>query len=728
MATKEQQIINARYINQRLTLDTFEENAVLEIQNFYTQARKGVLADINRAVARDYDISTQSRLFDLLDEIDSMIKGTQGALTDAVADAAGHAGAFTYKDTNQILSWDGRNKDFNYVALSAAQITSLVKNEPLAGKHLGEWLWSALDADNGALRADINAARVRGLGYDRILTSLGDRYDDLFDATRARRDLETVTKSYIQAANAKAHSDIYDKNRDVMGGVEWSAIMENGNKHTGRGTCPRCQALDGMKYKDEKEGPPMPLHARCRCMYLPLTLTWKELFGDDFDVEEMAEVERKWYERDEKTRKILDTGRTNQTYGEWWKTKPEGWQNNAIGPYRAGLVRDNAMAFTDIVDAKTGRLIPLNELVSKGIITKDELDLVRGGKKGGGGGGAAPAAKPKPAPKPKKLPAGPLGDFNPYDIKPYDMKGYRVATDLKDAEKVAADMGLVASYRGYDLEMAEGVNQSWARMNQAFTNLQGQEMFIGTKDFVVKNFGKAAVADKVAAAKVDDLVQLIEVDANEWLKAAGAYTDSYYGKKYFKKWEKRNPGAAAARKLLDKTPTPADIPEKTLRAWYSDKLVGRIGSFRGSTKAWGYTYDMADSRHLNGNGGMMVLNKVAKQSSFENDYRFSGKVKWHPPKTVEQWRTACVTHELGHNVDFRLTASPQGTEWQKWLTDEIYRSHKFNIKEDISEYALKNRSELVAEAIADVMDDEGGSPLSQLIVGKILELIAKGKT
>jgi len=380
MATKEQQIITARYIKQRLNLDTFEEKAVVEIQSFYNTARAGVLKDINRAIARDYDISTQSRLFDLLDEIDSMIAATNASITDAVADAAGQAGAYSYKDTNQALSWDGRNKGFNYVALSSGQISSLVKTEPLAGKKLGEWLWTALDNDGGALRNDINAARVRGLSYRRIMTSLGARYDDLFDATSARRDLETVTKSYIQATNAKAHSDIYDQNRDVMNGVEWSAIMENGNSATGRGTCPRCQGLDGNTYDTEKDGPNMPLHPRCRCMYLPLTKTWKEIFGPNFNVDEMADIEKKWYERDPNSRQILETGRTGKNYGDWWDTKPTGWQDNAIGPYRAGLVRGNALKFQSIVDEKTGRLIPLDELVARGRITQDDLNIVRKAK------------------------------------------------------------------------------------------------------------------------------------------------------------------------------------------------------------------------------------------------------------------------------------------------------------------------------------------------------------
>jgi len=354
---KETKIQYAQFIEQRQKIDGFEDKAIKDLLRYYTTAKKATNKSIQAAIKKNSNYPSRERLQRVYKEADSMVKVLTDKLTKPIAQATGEAGAFSYKDTNRILSWDGRVKGFDNVTRSAAQIGSMVQDEKLGGKYLDDWLWSAMREENGALKAEIASAQIRGVGYKELMGELGGRYDNMLSAKGNKQNIETVTKSYIQSANAKAHEDIYEANKDIIDRVEWSAIMENGNTTTGRGTCPRCAALDGEQYKSTKSAPSCPLHPRCRCMLLPITKTWREL---GIDVDEMDEIHEKWYIRSP-GRKILSKGTIDGNYADWWMTRSKSFQDNAIGPTRADLVRSKQIGFNDIVD-KNGKLILLKDL------------------------------------------------------------------------------------------------------------------------------------------------------------------------------------------------------------------------------------------------------------------------------------------------------------------------------------------------------------------------------
>ncbi len=361
---QEQLITTYRYVLQRYALDRYEDAALEELQRVYRNARKKVNRDIAKAIK---GTRSSKRLGKLLNEIDSMLLTLTAKLTPVVAEVISEAGAYSYTNTSAILSWDGKVDGFNNVALSANQVAALVTAEKLGGYDLDGWLWSALNAENGALKAEINAAKVRGVGYKKLMSELGSRYERFFKDNKSRQsaedNLETVVKSYVQSVNAKAHKDLYEANKEVIEEVEWSAIMENGNAATGRGTCSRCMALDGQTYTSVDMGPTCPLHPRCRCMYVPVVKTWKEL---GFTAAETAPLKKKWNIRDldskskevKPSRRVQQYGLTDGNYADWWKTRSKKFQDNALGPARAELVRSGAVDFKDIVD-KHGDLVQL---------------------------------------------------------------------------------------------------------------------------------------------------------------------------------------------------------------------------------------------------------------------------------------------------------------------------------------------------------------------------------
>lgn len=103
-------------------------------------------------------------------------------------------------------------------------------------------------------------------------------------------------------------------------------------------------------------------------MALPVTKTWREL---GIDADEMEDVARPYTMRPDKnidaggSRTIIENGFHDGDYGSWFKNQSSVFQDNAVGPKRAAMLRAGKVGFHDLVD-ETGRLRTLDELGWKG--------------------------------------------------------------------------------------------------------------------------------------------------------------------------------------------------------------------------------------------------------------------------------------------------------------------------------------------------------------------------
>ena len=108
--------------------------------------------------------------------------------------------------------------------------------------------------------------------------------------------------------------------------------------------------------------------SNCRCVALPVTKTWREL---GIDADEMEDVARPYTMRPDKnidaggSRTIIENGFHDGDYGSWFKNQSGVFQDNAVGPKRAAMLRAGKVGFHDLVD-ETGRLRTLDELGWKG--------------------------------------------------------------------------------------------------------------------------------------------------------------------------------------------------------------------------------------------------------------------------------------------------------------------------------------------------------------------------
>lgn len=368
--SRQEEIVLARMIEMQNKLDKYDDAVLIKLKKEYKKASERLLEDVKAAKNKTKRIWTNTRLTALLEEAQITHQAVVGLLTGQTAEAMVEVGAYSYKTMNNIVGWDGKVLGYNNISLSPQQLQGLVTEQKLAGKNLKDWMGDALSADIDSIKTEVAQGLIRGEGYDKMVSRLRQELG-IERGSRQERDLETVVKTYTQAINGKAQQDVYNAN-DIVSRLEWSAIMENGNIKTGRGTCPRCIALDGLIWaKDDLDRPPMPLHPRCRCMFLPVTKTWKEL---GLDIDEMEKEYQPWTVRDD-AGNIVEHG-FEKNYSDWFKTRGKEFQDRAIGPKRAELYREGKIQLKDLVDKK-GNLILLAELTGEAIKTATESSLLR---------------------------------------------------------------------------------------------------------------------------------------------------------------------------------------------------------------------------------------------------------------------------------------------------------------------------------------------------------------
>lgn len=344
-----------RNVQWRYKLDEYEKEVLRGIVSTLRKARGEVKKGLGRWVVSQFQ---DERGEALLAEFDKLTAATRAQLSEDISDAASWAGEYSVNEHVSILSFAGKVASFNNVALSAAQFRQFFAETPLGGKLLTEWVDSAFDSTvKAGMLEELRSGVLQGEGYPKLVKRL------LSDFDLTKREAITLSRTYVQSANVAAQQAVYAANADIVQGWKWCATLENGYSSTGRGTCPVCAALDGKEFK-LNDGPPIPRHPRCRCVALPVTLSYHDL---GLDLNEMEGVARPYTIRPDQNidaggkRTIQEVGFHQGNYASWWETQGREVQDRSIGPGRAELVRSGAVQFGQIVD-DAGELRTIKEL------------------------------------------------------------------------------------------------------------------------------------------------------------------------------------------------------------------------------------------------------------------------------------------------------------------------------------------------------------------------------
>ena len=365
-------ILLARNVQWRYQLDQYEEEALRFILSSVRGAERTVLANI-QAHGIGLTEWSEQRSIALLDELSDLTLGIRMALTRDIADITAHAGAASYLTHNGIVSFDGMVAPFVSVALSAAQVRSLVLDTPVGGHLLSEWVERTFDrAMISGIKEEILAGRLLGESYPELVARITAGFG------MVERDAISLVRTYVQSANVGAMEAVYQANREVVKGVQWVATMEVGGSR-GRGTCLRCAALDGQKFAWNEERPPCPAHIRCRCVLIAVMMSWREL---GLDIDDMEARYRPWTRRTDVNidsgrhgRTILEHGFHQGNFASWFDGLSQADQRSIVGPGRLGLLRSGSISFEDLVDRSTGRLRLLDRDASGRIVGLRGLEV-----------------------------------------------------------------------------------------------------------------------------------------------------------------------------------------------------------------------------------------------------------------------------------------------------------------------------------------------------------------
>ena len=356
----------ARQVELRYELDKYEQSVLEAMRPSLIKAREDVLKKID-AIEKTSKLAlfepADQRMARMLLEFEAMVSAVSGTLEGTVRPATENAYLKSAENHFNTLSVFGTIEIINNVSLSKEQLASFWTKTP-GDLPFAEWISRTYGTPViAATREKIGAGYFTGKGYEEMRTELINAF------VMAEDNADTLIRTWIQTANVEAQRAVYEANKDVVNQVEWSAVLENGYLSTGRGTCLRCAALDSQKWPiDSDKIPPIPLHARCKCVLLPITKSWREL---GVNMDEIAGKVKPYTIRpdvsrfgDAGVRTILKAGQSNMSYADWIVTQSADIQRQMMGPNRYELIKSGKVKFRDLIK-KNGKLKTLEELKNK---------------------------------------------------------------------------------------------------------------------------------------------------------------------------------------------------------------------------------------------------------------------------------------------------------------------------------------------------------------------------
>lgn len=200
---------------------------------------------------------------------------------------------------------------------------------------------------------------------------------------------KTVGLTCANGISNDARLATFAQNDDVVKGVE---IL---NSLDGR-TCPTCAQIGGLRFAfDAKDIPVLPVHPRCRCCYIPVTVLsdMSEVTRPAANADFMAEAKRayeakypdkKWDDLAESSKKRYyhqaihayeeRTGKPafrqvpgSMTFAEYFESQSEQFKRDWLKPTRYKLYQKGLLSLNDMMDPATDRLFTLAELKKRDI-------------------------------------------------------------------------------------------------------------------------------------------------------------------------------------------------------------------------------------------------------------------------------------------------------------------------------------------------------------------------
>jgi SPP1 gp7 family putative phage head morphogenesis protein len=150
-----------------------------------------------------------------------------------------------------------------------------------------------------------------------------------------RRSLERNTRTMVSSLAETARDAAYKENESLFDGYRYVGTLDTR-------TCASCFSVEGTIFQRLEDGPKLPQHYSCRCLYVPYIKGFEDIPGERAAMD--GPVPEKW------------------TYKDWFEQLDPAVQEDILGPGRYKLYQDG-MAITSFV--QDGRILTLEQLRKK---------------------------------------------------------------------------------------------------------------------------------------------------------------------------------------------------------------------------------------------------------------------------------------------------------------------------------------------------------------------------
>lgn len=723
MSKKIERDVRDFLFRQNHYLQRVENNTLKELMVPYAQAKKDIYESVMKLESSgagytlDWRIAQAQAKMTEIDEVLNQISANNAGYFNSVRSEVAN---ITSESMESFLSGKFGQVGIGISPLPYRQIDFILSN-PLRGESIGsKFLWANADAVR-AMRGELVQSIIQGediakatkrivgpLTTTKIFEGVG--YSKIYDRANiiARTEIQHVSNSVARG--------IFFENQDVLKGVMFSAALDNR-------TCYQCAALDGMQYdyKDganDHDGPQIPLHPRCRCVYVPITKSWSELEG-------------RAPEKDSKNMFVEDSAMPLKiTYESWLRKQNETdpkMVKDFLGPARYKLWDSGKITMNQMANQK--KIFTLAELEEK---LKGTSGL---------------AARIVPADVRAKMSARQLQSLDNY--VPVDKKVRDVAEATE--REVAKNLGAEHIIGNLPFDIVK--DREWIEMKTLISGRGQIRMRPESKkkklDFIKKYNGRAhtILADKRRDSEtfgkyfyrkgLGDFQPKTMTEVKSW-KHLNELLQKGRPKEILKEAivkvpKSKNLEQAVAYAKNNFKIKNVDFDEIDAKAGdlLNQYLGGTINSLKITPKTISFADDVFVGKYrgvaaLAQENGTIYFNRTFFKtvSEIENTIAFNAK--------AGQFLTSSpghiIRHELAHLKYFHKggTEATAAMKLTKTQINEISKAiGKGNLPKYMSKYGMKNQGEFYAEAVAAQMNGQRLHPVINKIVKDIEKSLKK---
>lgn len=326
---KKDQSIADDLITYNLNLIKYGNKTVREVLTNLNSLEKDILAQLEGDVAywkkrrlnatlKEIGETTSAYYADIAATVDADLlpipAAAQNAFSGAVADTIG--------------------AEFTALA-SPARLEAMATSSLIQGAPNAAW-WKKQDND-----LKFKVQNILRQGYAQGVGTKVIARDVRTAMNISKRHAETLVRTSVQTVNNDALQQIYENNSDMVVEVEWLATLDSR-------TCTYCMSMDGRTYPLDGVKPDIPAHMSCRCVYTPITKTWRQM---GIPIDELPPARRD----------MDDIIPGEMTFDEFLDRKGTAFQDDMLGPGRADLWREGKITISQLVNNR-GRELSLSEL------------------------------------------------------------------------------------------------------------------------------------------------------------------------------------------------------------------------------------------------------------------------------------------------------------------------------------------------------------------------------